>query len=239
MAPSLGARKSYRSNAPARPPVAASAAMRVGKSTRSKAEAALRLARILTRQVEVKTLGVSATTVDMLTGATQMISLCDIAQGDGDGTRTGISVHLKRLDLRFRFCSLSYPNTAWRVIVFQDRQTSNVNPVATDLLVAGNTLGQYLPINQDRFKIISDKTFQQNDNFAGQDICTSYQFSTKNFLEGGKIGYSGAAAGTCDHNKLFALVIADYATSATMTGQAWAASEAVFTMTGIAYYTDP
>lgn len=175
----------------------------------------------------------------MLTGATQMISLCDIATGDGDGNRTGISVHAKRLDLRFRMASLVYNNTAWRVIVFQDKQTSNTAPVATDLLVAGNTLAQYLPTNQDRFKIISDKTIQMNSNFNGQDEAVSYQLTTKDFLESGKIGYSGAGAGTCDHNKLWCLVIADYATSATMTGQAWAASEAIFTMAGLLYYTDP
>lgn len=232
--------RSYRvARAVARPPPAASTAVRVGKSTRSKAEAALRLARSLARQTEVKTLGINATTVDMLTGSTQVFSLCDIAQGDGDGARTGISVHLKRIDLRFRFLSLVQPNTAWRVLLFQDRQTTAAVPAGTDLLVAANTLGQYLPINQDRFKIIYDKTLQQNDNFSGQDIAHSLQLTTKDFLESGKIGYSSNAAGSCDHNKIFCMVIADWADSTSMTRQAWAASEAIFTCTGITYFTDP
>lgn len=241
MAPSLGPRKSRGgglARIPFKPPRPVSTAVRAGKSARSKATAALKLVRQLAGQVEVKTFSFNATAVDMLTGATQINSCVDIAQGDGDNGRTGVSVHLKRIDFSLRMLSLTQPNTAWRVMVVQDN-SNDTGIVGTDVLQTSNTLSQYNPINQDRFKVLHDQVLQMNDSFSGQDFALTHKFSVTNFLEGGKVNYTGAGGGTCDRNKVYVIVIADWADSTSMTRQGWAASEALFTLNGMTYYTDP
>lgn len=209
-----------------------------GKQTAQKtAEAALRIARSLARQVEVKALYFNMTTVDMLTGATQINSCVEIAQGDSSGQRTGIAVNLKRIDFSLRFLDVSHENLAWRVLVVQDA-SNDATILGTDVLLTSNTLSLYNPLNLDRFKILHDMLIQQQPCFSGQDTVSTYRFSVTGFRQGGRISYTGAAANTADHNKVWILVIADWATSAGLVNQGFGAAEALYSCNAATYYTD-
>lgn len=238
------ARAARGSRIPFRPPRAASTALRVGKSTRAKADAALRLARTLARQIEVKSIGGVINSYDMIAGAVPQ-SLCDIAAGDVDGTRTGIKVTFRDHDLRFRFASFVQSNVTYRAIVFQDKQTSAAAPpVASDVLnlTAANvtTVGSYNLINADRFKILADKTQTMNVNILNQDIASTMTMHVKGYVQGGHVGYSGAAAANVDTNKIWLMVLCDYAAPGVggCTITAFGADEARWTCQWIAHYAD-
>lgn len=246
MAPSLGPRKAYRSAAriPFRPPAAASTAVRVGKSTRAKADAALRLARVLAKQIEVKSLGGVINSYDMIGGAVPL-SLCDMSAGDADGQRTGIKVNFRSHDLRFRFASFVQSNCTFRAIVFQDKQTNQTTPpVASDVLnlTAANvtTVGSYNLINADRFKILADKSVTLNASFVGQDMSASMNMHVKGFTQSGHVGYSSTVANSVDTNKIWLMVVCDYAAPGVgnCTITAFGADEARWTCQWIGHYTD-
>lgn len=246
MAPSLGARKAYASGSriPFRPPRAASTAVRVGKSTRAKADAALKLARTLARQIEVKSVGGVINSYDMIGGAVP-VSLCDIGAGDADGQRTGIKVNFRDHALRFKFAHFVQSNVTFRAIVFQDKQTNAAAPpVASDVLnlTAANvtTQGSYNMINADRFKILGDKSINLNANFLNQDTVGLMTMHIKNYVQGGHVGFSGTGAANVDTNKIWLMVIADYAAigAGNCTITAFGPDEARFTCQWLAHYAD-
>lgn len=238
MAPTLGPRKAYRSTrVSAVPPLAASTVLRVGKSTRAKADAALRLARTLARNTEVKVFGETVAGTSMLAGPS-VVSLVDIAANDGDGQRTGVKITAKRLDLKLRLGSYVQSNITWRVLVVQDMQTSATAPVYSDVVNGNTTLGAFNPVNQDRFKILADRTVHGQTAFLNQDIANTVNISIRRFAQGGLICYSGTGATTCDKNKIWLMVTADYAAAGNPITQGWAAGEADYSMLGSLYFSD-
>lgn len=231
------------SSGPKRRPAVLSKTVKHGKTTRQLALASLRQIQKLARQVEIKTTGNAAVSLDMGTTGGNLVSLVDMAQGDGDGNRTGNQIHFKRHEIRLKFGSYVQSNLTYRVIVFQDKQTaSGVTPTTAEVLNltagAATTLCSYNSSYLDRFKILADQTIAQNASFAGQDMSQSMTIVIKNYLQEGLVSYGGAAATACDKNRIWMFVVADYAAPGSVVTQGFAVGEGTWGYQYLADYTD-
>lgn len=91
----------------------------------------------------------------------------NIIQGTGDGNRTGNFVQLDYVVLRFLLTiPVGTPTSAYRIIIFSDRQTNGATPAVTDVIETG-TGGIAAGYNDDnvvtvggaRFRILRDQWF--------------------------------------------------------------------------------
>lgn len=232
----------YQRRVPSRFPLAASTAVRAGKrrrvTTAAKADAALRLARSLARQVETKAFATVIGNTDMIVGTSTNV-LNAIAQGDGDGQRTGLAINAKRLDLKLRLASFVQSNLTWRVLVVQDKQSNNVAPNYSDVVNGNTTLGAYNPVNMDRFSVLYDSVITQQATFVGGDMTVPLSISLKKgFAGGGEMRFNAAGGGTWDKNPLFLMVTCDYAAVGNVVTQGLAAGDAQYQMLGTLYFSD-
>lgn len=145
----------------------------------------------------------STPTITLLTG---------IAQGDGDGARTGNSVLMKNLNLRFSCSAGTAANTYGTVIIFEDlQQASDTNPTAADVLENSTNYNSFL--NSDtvgRYKILQRKRMNLNNIKSGSmmwDLVVDRP-------EGHHLRFNGANATDTQKGHIYALTLSDQAAGA-------------------------
>lgn len=219
------------------PPTVRTGLRRRPKTTKAKAEAALRIARTLARDTERKVQIFTAQNSDFFVGPF-IYNLAQIAQGDGQGDRTGLKVNLERVDLRLRFSSYVQSNASFRAIVFQDlQQAVGTAPPILNLLANSRVTGNYNQINRDRYKILFDQTFDMNANYVGQDMMMDKQVVVTKFAKGGLVSYADATALNVQGNGLYLCLIGDYSVVGG-NNTTFALGDAQVTVEALTHFTD-
>lgn len=137
--------------------------------------------------------------------------MSQIAQGDGNGARTGNSVLAK--SIQFNMSVSKHPTatlTFTRVMFFIDkRQVADTAPVIGDLLVSASTvaLKNTQAVLANRFEVIYDKTFHLSSTGQATDI-------DKGFFElHHHIIYNGSAVSDIDKGGIYMLTLSNEATN--------------------------
>lgn len=223
---------------PQRPPPAVRAGLRRRpKTTKAKAEAALRIARTLARDTERKVQIYTAQNSDFFVGPF-VYNLCQIAQGDGQAERTGLKINLERLDLRLRFSSFVQSNAAFRAIVLQDlQQVLGTSPPILSVLANSRVTANFNQVLRDRFHILYDQTFNLNASYLNQDMMVDKQIVIRKFAKGGLVSYADASAGNVQGNGLYLLLLADYS-QLNGNNTTFTENEAEVTVEALTHFTD-
>lgn len=145
----------------------------------------------------------STPTVTLLTG---------IAQGDGDGARTGNSVLMKSLNCRFSCNAGTAANTFATVIIFMDmQQASDTNPTAADVLENSTNYASFLNSETvGRYKILQRKILNLNNIKSGSAY---WQLSVIR-PQGHHLRFNGANATDTQKGHIYALTLSDQAAGA-------------------------
>jgi len=138
-----------------------------------------------------------------------IIRMVDIAQGDGDGQRTGNSILIRSINLKMAFFQhASATDTLYRVILLQDKQQqADTNPTVADILESTSTLS---PLNSDtvgRFKILKNWFFHTSD---ASDTVKHFNF----FLNLRQhMRYNGSASTDYQKDGIYLLLLSDQSTN--------------------------
>lgn len=140
------------------------------------------------------------TSINATPGTTSaVVHLTALANGDGDGARTGNSVKGNHLMINLRF--LQDPSGVadfFRVIIFRDKQqVADTSPAMTDVLEAATPTALINKANIGRFQILSDVTHKLsvNGNVAQQQ---KYVIRTPQHVR-----YNGTASSDIQKNGLY------------------------------------
>ncbi len=179
--------------------------------------------REITRKQEKKYLLTNQVDVGMSFDVPLLVSLCDIAQGDGDSERDGDSCQMKSVQIRGRTNASHTDAQFSRILLFQWLQ--DTVPTLNQVILAGtpDAHAVFEPYNHDRrhqFRILYDKTFVHGDNTNNDNRPTVYFFSaqinigllTKRFKMKNELRFQ--AAGTAATNKIYALGFSDASNAA-------------------------
>lgn len=157
---------------------------------------------------EVHYLDTSATGTN-ITNGTVFALLNGMATGDTSTTRTGQSIKMDRLDLRF---SLNGNVTAVqmlvRVFVVLDKQSNGAIFADTDVLQATNVIAPYNVGNQNRFVIVYDDTFALSTG-GPLNIVQTVRLPTNQHVDYTTAG--GATIANILTNSLYLLFLGDQA----------------------------
>lgn len=141
------------------------------------------------------------------TGA--IFSLTDVAQGDGQGERSGDSILCQSMFSRTTVTiSPSAVTTCLRYIIFQDKQQiSDSEPAVTDVLQTASCLSPLNEITVGRFKILHDTLYTVQDN--GVAIRFTKMFKELNT----HVRFNGSAGSDHQKNTIYLLALSDQATN--------------------------
>lgn len=133
-----------------------------------------------------------------------------IAQGDGDGARTGNSIFVRSINWKGQVFRSTLGNAAQtvRVIVFMDtQQVTDSAPGVTDVLQSA-TVYSHLNVNAlGRFKILTNRLFCLSST---GDLVKPFQI---NLPMRHHVRYNGSASTDIQRGGLYVLVISDQATT--------------------------
>lgn len=137
-----------------------------------------------------------------------IVHLTGIAQGDGSGNRTGISIFLRNLFGRLVLeKNASATFTKYRIIFFFDKQQiADTAPSVTDVLSSASTIAPLSETSLGRFKIIFDRHWVLH-----ADAPTRFVKIRKVFRR--HVRYNGAAATDQQKGALYMLIISSEATN--------------------------
>ncbi len=138
-------------------------------------------------------------------------SLCDIAEGDTESTRSGLSIKLQQLTIRGHLVKHATPTeTVVRVLVIKDmRQTPSTRPATSTIL---ETATGYLVNNMlnwsysGRFKVLADIRLITTTD-------TPVALFELDIPLKGHITYSGATSATYESNGHFLVAMSDQSTN--------------------------
>ncbi len=139
-----------------------------------------------------------------------LVLLNGISVGDTSNTRTGQSIKLDRLDLRFGISpnSTSILNFC-RVLVVADKQTNAAAMTAADLLVSSTPFSPYSFGSQNRFICLFDETYAIN--YPNLNLTKSVTLPTQFHVT-----YNSGNAGTVADivtNSIYLMYLSDVATN--------------------------
>lgn len=135
-----------------------------------------------------------------------VLNLTALAQGDTVAGRTGNSILLRGLQMRFQFTNnASAINTLYRVILVQDNQTvsDETTLAVTDILDTASTLAPISVANAGRFKILKNWYFGTNTVAATQKVIQQY---LKMYHH---VRYNGAASTDIQKGAIFLIAFCD------------------------------
>lgn len=133
-------------------------------------------------------------------------NLVGIAQGDGDGMRTGNSMLLRTHLLRIRFTrNAAATTTIIRYLIVQDtQQVSDTSPTVTDILESADVDSGLKLGTSGRFKVLVSKTVAL---YADKPIY-HYEKYKSLYLH---VRYNGSLATDIQKNGIFLLTLSDQA----------------------------
>lgn len=146
-----------------------------------------------------------------ITAAAQIFPLQLIPEGDDTQTRTGRSIKLAGLDIKWLFLSAvaATGDVNARVMFFIDWWSNGAIPVVTDLLVSGVTTSfrQVDTVSSKRFQVIYDKVFTLTPYGGNRSAFQLNRFMhLKHHLK--YINTTGVQAAT-GSGQVYALILAD------------------------------
>lgn len=138
-----------------------------------------------------------------------IIRLVDIAQGDGEGQRTGNSILVRGINLKLAFNqNASATDTLYRIIIFKDtQQIADTSPAITDLLATASTLAPLNASTVGRFKIMKNWFFHTS-NASDTVRNISWYMNMRMHMR-----YNGSASTDYQKNGIYLLVLSDQATN--------------------------
>jgi hypothetical protein len=173
--------------------------IRKSKGKKVNQEVSLLVQRALRRNEEHKFFD---TTVSSSPGTTQTVFALtqNIVQGVTGGTRIGNVIRLQRLLIKtfVQMASTATFTSAFRVIVFRDKENRGVFPIAGDVVLNGNVTALYSPpvVQEKRIIILYDRMFSLNT--TGQQVDLSSRSINLNGLQ---CFYNGTANAATDNGK--------------------------------------
>jgi len=109
-------------------------------------------------------------TANSVTQAGTVLALTSIAQGDGDGNRTGNSIFVRSINFKgtLTYNTMGNNEQFVRIILFEDtQQISDTSPSLADVLEAGTTFSHLNSNTVGRFKILYNHVFALSQNRPG------------------------------------------------------------------------
>lgn len=148
-----------------------------------------------------------ATTID---NAGSVTHLTGVANGDTASTRTGSSILLKGLHMRFALIShASAATTVIRILVIKDKQqVADTTPTVTGVLNSADVVSHVVPDFTERFTILRDMTHTLD--LVGSPIKT---FDFKLPLTGTHVRYNGTATTDVQQNGIYLLLLSNQSTN--------------------------
>lgn len=136
--------------------------------------------------------------------------LTAVAAGDTAATRTGSSILLKGLHMRFALIThASAATTVVRILVVKDKQqVSDTTPAVTGILNSADVLSHVVPDFTERFTILKDMTHILD--LVGNPIKT---FDFKLNMTGTHVRYNGTAGTDIQQNGVFVLLLSNQPTN--------------------------
>lgn len=134
-----------------------------------------------------------------------------IAQGDGEGARTGDSIMMKQLHVNFQFTiNSSASNTRVRAIIFNYKQPQGATPVNTFVLQSATINALYNHDNAGLYTILYDRSV----NLSNTGLQETTRMVTRKFYQLHE-AFDGTSASVADiqRNALWLLLMSDEATN--------------------------
>ena len=144
-----------------------------------------------------------------LTSTAVITPLAEMAQGDTELLRTGISILSRRLEIRATFSQHTSATISHvRILVVRDKQqVADADPVIGNILKASTVQSQFAHLDKGRFTILKDNVFSLYDvSKTGHTINWSFPMEKH-------IRYNGAAAGDIQKNGLYLVTLSSEATN--------------------------
>lgn len=142
-----------------------------------------------------------------ITNAGSIVNLCEIAQGDGNTTRDGVSVLCNSLYIKCNTIMNITANTSiLRYMVIKDKQQiADTAPAVLDVLETASVLSPLQKLNVGRFSVLSDKTVSVLENGRQQTGVQKLYIRTP----GHHIRWNGTASTDIQKGGLYLLIISD------------------------------
>lgn len=141
-----------------------------------------------------------------LSNTAQVTSLNPIANGDGEGARTGNSILAKYLSVNFIVNRNSVSTTSadsFRVVIVRDNeQVADTAPAYTDVFSANSIVAPLNVLNVGRFTLLLDKRFYVSYNKAQASF---QQVIPLNF----HLRFNGTASTDIEKNGLWLMILDD------------------------------
>lgn len=143
-----------------------------------------------------------------------VVPLMAVAQGDGDGARTGNSILAKSLQIRVSVAragaNTSVANTVGMMIVRDNQQVADTSPTIAQVLESVDPRAFLNSDTVGRFSILKRKTFDLDLNGNGGSVFNWY----KTWQFGHHIRYNGTAGTDIQREGLYLMVVGTEPTNA-------------------------
>lgn len=158
--------------------------------------------------------GLSSTTVNT-TGA--VIPMCSIGQGDTTSGRTGNSILIRNIMLRFAIKqNAAAETTYYRLMLFCDtQQEGDTTPTVTDVLESNNYLSPLSTGQSGRFKVLWS-TITSTSNAS-----TTAKVIDKYFKVYNHVRYNGTASTDIQRNGYYFLMLSSESTNTPTIAYSW------------------
>lgn len=148
-------------------------------------DTALKVKRLINPELKIIDFSQSSTVPNA--GSIDCLSL--LGTGTGSNTRTGVSVKYDSLRLNwFVNCSTATTtatNQNIRIIIFKDHASNGAMPTIAQLLDSADVLSHFNNDYKDRFRILSDRTFDLSfQGVRGRLITQNIKLGTHGFYSG-------------------------------------------------------
>lgn len=138
-----------------------------------------------------------------------VLNLTQLAQGDGNGARTGLSVFFRKINARFSVVNNSTAGQVFhRWILFIDKQQiGDTSPSATDVLETADVRSSLNPNTAGRFKILKNWEFYTSQLSSDCKIIKYY----KNFRH--HVRYNNTSSSDIQKGGIYMLFLSNQSTN--------------------------